>query len=130
MQITKLAAAAAVIGLGATLASAADKPADKKEKVAPAAATAKPTDKGAQGGIILQNQGNKAADKGAQGGIILQNQGNKAADKGAQGGIILQNQGAKADKGAQGGIILQNQGAKAPAAAGQTAKQKATGATQ
>ena len=112
MQITKLAAVAAVIGLGATLASAADKPADKKEKVAPAAATAKP------------------ADKGAQGGIILQNQGNKTADKGAQGGIILQNQGAKADKGAQGGIILQNQGAKAPAAAGQTAKQKATGGTQ
>ena len=114
MQITKLVAAAAAIGLGATLANAADKPADQKEKkVAPAAATAKPADKGAQGGIILQNQGNKAADKGAQGGIILQNQGNKAADKGAQGGIILQNQGQKA-----------------PSAAAKTATQKATGGTQ
>jgi hypothetical protein len=113
MRFTKLAAAAAVIAVGSTLASAADKPADKKEKVAPAAATAKPTDKGAQGGIILQNQGNKAADKGAQGGIILQNQGNKAANKGAQGGIILQNQGAKT-----------------PAGASKTATQKTTGATQ
>ena len=113
MQFTTCAAAAAVIAVGSTLAGAADKPADKKEKtVAPAAATAKPTDKGAQGGIILQNQGNKAADKGAQ------------------GGIILQNQGAKADKGAQGGIILQNQGAKAPAGASKTATQKTTGATQ
>lgn len=113
MRITKLAAVATVIALGSTLALAADKPADKKEKAAvPAAATAKPTDKGAQGGIILQNQGNKAADKGAQ------------------GGIILQNQGAKADKGAQGGIILQNQGAKAPAGAAKTSTQKTTGATQ
>ena len=61
MQITKLAAAAAAICLGATFANAADKPADQKDKkVAPAAATAKPTDKGAQGGIILQNQGTKA----------------------------------------------------------------------
>jgi ribosomal protein S20 len=103
------------VALVSTLAFAADKPADMKEKtVKPAATANKPVDKGAQGGIILQNQGNKAADKGAQGGIILQNQGNKAADKGAQGGIILQNQGA----------------AKAPAAAGQTTKQKATGGTQ
>jgi ribosomal protein S20 len=79
MRFTKLAAATAIIALGSTLAGAADKPPDKKEKAAaPAAATAKPTDKGAQGGIILQNQGNKAADKGAQGGIILQNQGAKA----------------------------------------------------
>ena len=78
MQITKLVAAAAAIGLGATLANAADKPADQKDKKVAPAATAKPTDKGAQGGIILQNQGNKAADKGAQRGIILQNQGAKA----------------------------------------------------
>ena len=114
MRITKLAAAAAAICLGATFANGADKPVDQKDKkVAPAAATAKPADKGAQGGIILQNQGNKAADKGAQGGIILQNQGNKAAAKGAQGGIILQNQGAKA-----------------PAGAAKTATQKTTGATQ
>lgn len=95
MRFTKLAASAAVIALGSTLAGAADKPAEKKEKAAPAATTSKPTNKGAQGGIILQNQGNKAADKGAQ-----------------------------------GGIILQNQGAKTPAAAGKTAKQKATGGTQ
>jgi hypothetical protein len=112
MQFMKLAVAAGIV-LGSTLALAADKPADKKEKVAPAATTNKPTNKGAEGGIILQNQGNKAADKGAQGGIILQNQGNKAADKGAQGGIILQNQGAKA-----------------PAAASKAATQKATGGTQ
>jgi hypothetical protein len=64
--------------LGSTIALAADKPADKNQKVAPAAKTNKPTNKGEQGGIILQNQGNKAADKGAQGGIILQNQGQKA----------------------------------------------------
>ena len=133
MRFTKLAAAAAGIALGSTLAPAADKPADQKEKAAkPATTMNKPADKGAQGGIILQDRGGKAADKGAQGGIILQNQGNKAADKGARGGIILQNQGSKAtNKGAQGGIILQNQGAsKAPAAAGKTATQKTTGGTQ
>jgi ribosomal protein S20 len=113
MRFTKMAAVLAGCALGSTLAFAADKPADKREKVAPAAAAAKPTDKGAQGGIILQNQGNKAADKGAQGGIILQNQGNKAADKSAQRGIILQNQGAKA-----------------PAGAAKTATQKTTGSTQ
>jgi len=76
MRFTKLAAAVAGIALGSTLALAADKPADQKEKtVKPATTMNKPADKGAQGGIILQNQGNKAADKGAQGGIILQNQG-------------------------------------------------------
>ena len=97
MRFTKWTAVVAGAALGSTLAFAADKPADMKEKtVKPAATANKPVDKGAQGGIILQNQGNKAADKGAQGGIILQNQG----------------------------------GAKAPAAAGQTAKQKATGGTQ
>ena len=74
MQFTKLAAAVAGIVLGSTLAFAADKPADQKEKIVKPATTAnKPTDKGAQGGIILQNQGAKAADKGARGGIILQN---------------------------------------------------------
>ena len=115
MRFTKLAAAVAGIAVGSTLALAADKPADKIDKaVKPATTTSKPVDKGAQGGIILQNQGGRAADKGAQGGIILQNQGNKAADKGAQGGIILQNQGA----------------AKAPAATGKTATQKTTGGTQ
>ena len=113
MRFTKLTAAAAAIAFASTLANAEDKHVDKKEKVAPAATTNKPTNKGAQGGIILQNQGNKATDKGAQGGIILQNQGNKAADKGAQGGIILQNQGQKA-----------------PSAAAKTATQKATGGTQ
>ena len=115
MQFAKLVAAMAAIALGSTQALAADKPADPKDKVVkPVTSTSKPTDKGAQGGIILQNQGGRAADKGAQGGIILQNQGNKAADKGAQGGIILQNQGA----------------AKAPAATGKTATQKTTGGTQ
>ena len=77
MRFTKFAMAAG-IALGSMLAVAADKPADKKQKAAPAATTNKPTNKGAQGGIILQNQGNKPADKGAQGGIILQNQGQKA----------------------------------------------------
>ena len=115
MRFTKLAAAVAGIAFGSTVALAADKPADQKEKaVKPATTTSKPVDKGAQGGIILQNQGNKAADKGAQGGIILQNQGSKATNKGAQGGIILQNQGAS----------------KAPAAAGKAATQKTTGGTQ
>jgi len=112
MRFTNLATAVAGIALGSTLAFAADKPADKAVK--PTATTIKPAEKGAQGGIILQNQGNKAASKGAQGGIILQNQGNKAANKGAQGGIILQNQGA----------------AKAPGAASKTATPKATGGTQ
>ena len=64
------------IALGPTLALAADKPADKKDKtVKPATTMSKPTDKAVQGGIILQNQGGRAADKGAQRGIILQNQG-------------------------------------------------------
>jgi ribosomal protein S20 len=133
MRFTKLAAAVAGIALGSTLSLAADKPAEKKDKVVkPTTTTNKPTDKAGQGGIILQNQGGRAADKGAQGGIILQNQGGKAADKGARGGIILQNQGGKAaDKAARGGIILQNQGAaKAPAATGKTATQKTTGGTQ
>ena len=61
MRFTKLAAAAAGIALGSTLAPAADKPADQKEKAAkPATTMNKPADKGAQGGIILQNQGAKA----------------------------------------------------------------------
>ena len=81
MQFLKLALAAG-IALGSTFAVAAD--ADKKEKVAPAATTNKPANKGAQGGIILQNQGNKATDKGAQGGIILQNQGQKAPSTAAK----------------------------------------------
>ena len=114
MRSTKLAAAAAALAFCSTLAGAADKPVDKKEKAATAASTtSKPTDKGAQGGIILQNQGGRAADKGAQGGIILQNQGGKPADKGAQGGIILQNQGAKA-----------------PATAKTATQKKTTGGTQ
>lgn len=78
MRSIKLAIAVAAIALGSTAALAADKHEEKKDKVAPAATTNKPTNKGAQGGIILQNQGNKANDKGAQGGIILQNQGSKA----------------------------------------------------
>jgi ribosomal protein S20 len=115
MRFAKLGAAVAGFALSSTLALAADNTVDKKDKaVKPATTANKPTDKGAQGGIILQNQGGKPADKGAQGGIILQNQGGKPADKGAQGGIILQNQGA----------------AKAPAATGKTATPKATGGTQ
>jgi ribosomal protein S20 len=114
MQFAKLVAAMAAIALGSTQALAADKPADPKDKVVkPVTSTSKPTDKGAQGGIILQNQGGRAADKGAQGGIILQNQGGKPADKGAQGGIILQNQGAKA-----------------PATAKTATQKKTTGGTQ
>jgi hypothetical protein len=74
--------AIAAIALVSTLALAAD---DTNKKPAAAAKTTaksdKPADKGAQGGIILQNQGGKPADKGAQGGIILQNQGAKAAQK-------------------------------------------------
>ena len=58
MRFTKLAAAVAGIIFGSTLALAADKPADKIDKaVKPATTTSKPVDKGAQGGIILQNQG-------------------------------------------------------------------------
>src|SRR5258706_6907199 len=97
MQSAKLVAAVAAIVLGSTLSLAADKLDDQKIKtVKPAATTNKLTEKGAQGGIILQNQGGKAADKGARGGIILQNQGDKAADKGARGEIILQKHGGKA----------------------------------
>jgi len=61
MQFAKLVAAMAAIALGSTQALAADKPADPKDKVVkPVTSTSKPTDKGAQGGIILQNQGAKA----------------------------------------------------------------------
>ena len=115
MRFTILKTVVAGIALGPTLALAADKPADKKEKtVKPATTMNKPTDRAGQGGIILQNQGGRAADKGAQRAIILQNQGGKVSDKAARGGIILQNQGA----------------AKAPAATGKTATQKTTGGTQ
>lgn len=55
MRFTNLATAVAGIALGSTLAFAADKPADKAVK--PIAATNRPAEKGAQGGIILQNQG-------------------------------------------------------------------------
>jgi len=78
MRFTKVALIATAVALGPALAQAADKLDEKKAKAAaPAAAANKPSDKSAQGGIILQNQGGRAADKGAQGGIILQNQGAK-----------------------------------------------------
>jgi ATPase subunit of ABC transporter with duplicated ATPase domains len=76
----------AIALIGAALCSTQTLAADSKEKkqaqkAAPAAkATTAPT--------------NKAADKGAQGGIILQNN-QKASNKGAQGGIILQNNAGK-----------------------------------
>ena len=58
--------AAVIVGtifLGAGACVAADSPADAKAKETKAAATKKPTDKSAQGGIILQNQGAAAATK-------------------------------------------------------------------
>ena len=103
---TRTAAAIAGLVFGSGVALAADSPADKKakekgiilQKTESNAAAKKPTDKGAQGGIILQDNaksaGKKPADKGAQGGIILQDNAkasaNKPKDKAAEKGIILQ----------------------------------------
>lgn len=93
-----LALALIAMALAATPALAADsKEKMQAQKAAPA--TNKATDKGSQGGIILQDKAttaskNKAADKGAKGGIILQNS-QKGSDKGAKGGIILQNNAGK-----------------------------------
>ena len=63
MRFTNLATAVASIALGSTLTFAADKPADKAVK--PTATTNKPAEKGAQGGIILQNQGAAKAPSAA-----------------------------------------------------------------
>src|SRR6185312_17272615 len=87
-----LALALVGLALAAGPALAADSK-DKKEAQKVAPVTNKAADKGAKGGIILQNS-QKGSDKGAKGGIILQNS-QKGADKGAKGGIILQNSAGK-----------------------------------
>ena len=81
---TRTAAAIAGLVFGSGVALAADSPADKKakekgiilQKTESNAAAKKPTDKGAQGGIILQDNAkasaNKPKDKAAEKGIILQ----------------------------------------------------------